>query len=234
VELAVVASAAVLQRRLALSLVVLAAVVLAAAGCADQSAAIEVGDQSVSESDLQDMLAGYAGNEAWTGGATDEELAGDSPRSWGRPLVDQVLVQTIYSLFVEEQFEQADLELTDADISSARGEIEADAQAQEILAGFPDLIRDQVIETQARSTLLAQSLGQSPAEEGLIELVSTTDVELSSRYGSFDRQAFLQLLVDQQGAETASPILPPAGPAPNPEADETDEADQGSAEIPAG
>jgi hypothetical protein len=178
------------RRRLTLIIVAVAAAVLVGAGCSEQSAAVRVGDTTVSQSDFEDELDAFAdlqGRDSVTG-----ELAG----SYTQEFVAAALGQRIEFILAEQVFDEQGLELSDADIA------EMTDQAGDQLDGVPRDLRRSLIEDVARRSRLVDELGQEEYNRALTELADSTDIEVSSHYGSWDEQEYT--------------VVPPKGPAPAP------------------
>jgi SurA N-terminal domain len=178
------------RRRLTLLIVAVAAAVLVGAGCSEQSAAVRVGDTTVSQSDFEDELDAFAdlqGRDSVTG-----ELAG----SYTQEFVAAALGQRIEFILAEQVFDEQGLELSDADIA------EMTDQAGDQLDGVPRDLRRSLIEDVARRSRLVDELGQEEYNRALTELADSTDIEVSSHYGSWDEQEYT--------------VVPPKGPAPAP------------------
>jgi hypothetical protein len=229
----------VLLRRLALPLVALTALGLATTGCADQSAAAKVGDQTLSENDLMDEVKWYADNDALFASADDRaQVRGDTgTNSYTQQFVGQILQRRVQNMLISQLFENENLDLSDGELDQIRQGIESDQDQGPIFKGFPKAYQDQIVETSAQYSALSDTLGQDGLPQAFIELVDKTDIEISSRYGQWDKDNFLAQLFDPQNA-SAPAITPPAGPIANPEDDGSGSSgsgsDSGSLEIPQG
>jgi hypothetical protein len=161
---------------------------LVGAGCSEQSAAVRVGDTTVSQSDFEDELDAFAdlqGRDSVTG-----ELAG----SYTQEFVAAALGQRIEFILAEQVSDEQGLELTDADIA------EITDQAGDQLDGVPRDLRRSLIEDVARRSRLVEELGQEEYSRALTEAADATDIEVSSHYGSWDPDQYM--------------VVPPEGPAP--------------------
>jgi hypothetical protein len=175
------------RRRLTLLVAAIAAAGLVGAGCSEQSAALRVGDTTVSQSDFEDELDGFAelpGADA---------VRGDARDSYTQEFVGAVLEQRIGFILTEQLFDERGLELTEDDIAATA------AQAGDQLDGMPRGLRDSLIEDVAQQSLLANELGQEEYSRALTEAADSTDIEVSSHYGSWDTEEFT--------------VVPPEGPA---------------------
>jgi hypothetical protein len=204
-------SAIVLGRRLAPLVVALGFVGIAATSCTDQAAAARVGDQTLSESELLDELRAFVDNEPFlqaNGIDPDnaESLRGGSSESFSQEFVGFVLENRIVNMLIADMFDGVGLVLSDGVRDQGRAGLASDEQSAAIFEAFPASYQDQLVDDQARAGALQAALGED-FQTQLVEAAETTDIELSSRYGTFDVQAFL----DQEGA-----ITPPAGPLPAP------------------
>jgi hypothetical protein len=175
------------RRRLTLLVAALAAAGLVGAGCSEQSAALRVGDTTVSLSDFEDELDAFAGLQGAEG------VRGDARDSYTQEFVGAVLEQRIGFILAEELFDEQGLELTEDDIADTA------AQAGDQLDGMPRDLRDSLIEDVARQSRLVNELGQEEYSRALTDAVDSTDIEVSSHYGSWDTDEFT--------------VVPPEGPA---------------------
>jgi hypothetical protein len=177
-----------IRRRLTVLVAAVAIAGLAGAGCTEQSAAVRVGNTTVSQSDFEDELDAFAdlqGRDSVTG-----ELAG----SYTQEFVAAALGQRIEFILVEQVSDEQGLELTDADIA------EITDQAGDQLDGVPRDLRRSLIEDVARRSRLVEELGQEEYSRALTEAADATDIEVSSHYGSWDPDQYV--------------VVPPEGPAP--------------------
>ena len=175
------------RRRLTLLVATLAAAGLVGAGCSEQSAALRVGDTTVSQADFEDELDGFAGLE---GG---EAVRGEARDSYTQEFVAAVLGQRIEFILAERLFVDQGLELSEADID------ETADQAGGQLDGMPRNLRESLIEDVARQSRLVNELGQEEYTRALTEAADSTDIEVSSHYGSWDPEEYR--------------VVPPEGPA---------------------
>jgi hypothetical protein len=175
------------RRRLTLLVAAIAAAGLVGAGCSEQSAALRVGDTTVSQSDFEDELDAFAGLQ---GG---DAVRGDARDSYTQEFVGAVLEQRIGFILTEQLFDQEGLELTEDDIA------ETAAQVGDQLDEMPRDLRDSLIEDVSRQSRLTNELGQEEYSRALTDAVDSTDIEVSSHYGSWDAEEFT--------------VVPPEGPA---------------------
>lgn len=175
------------RRRLTLLVAAIAAAGLVGAGCSEQSAALRVGDTTVSQSDFEDELDAFADLQ---GG---DAVRGDARDSYTQEFVGAVLEQRIGFILTEQVFDEQGLELTEDDIAATT------AQAGDQLDGLPRDLRDSLIEDVARQSRLANELGQEEFGSALTDAADSTDIEVSTHYGSWDPDEFT--------------VVPPDGPA---------------------
>jgi hypothetical protein len=173
-----------------LLIVAVPAALLVGAGCSEQSAAVRVGDTTVSQSDFEDELDAFADLQG------RESVTGELADSYTQEFVAAALGQRIEFILAEQVFDEQGLELRDADIA------EITDQAGDQLDGVPRDLRRSLIEDVARRSRLADELGQEEYNRALTELADSTDIEVSSHYGSWDEQEYT--------------VVPPKGPAPAP------------------
>jgi hypothetical protein len=175
------------RRRPTLLLAAVAAAGLAGAGCSEQSAALRVGDTTVSQSDFEDELDGFAELQGAEG------VRGDARDSYTQEFVGAVLGQRIEFILAEQLFDEQGLDLTEDDIAETAG------QAGDQLDGMPRDLRDSLIEDVARRSLLVNELGQEEYSRALTDAADSTDIEVNSHYGSWDTEEYT--------------VVPPEGPA---------------------
>ena len=175
------------RRRLTLLVAAVAAAGLVGAGCSEQSAAVRVGDTTVSQSDFEDELDAFAGLQ---GG---DAVRGEARDSYTQEFVGAVLEQRIGFILTEQVFDERGLELTDDDIAQTA------AQAGDQLDGMPRDLRDSLIEEAARQSRLANELGQEEFSRALTDAADSTDIDVNSHYGSWDTEQYT--------------VVPPEGPA---------------------
>jgi hypothetical protein len=176
---------------------VLAAVAVAglSLGCAEQSAAVRVGDRTVSESDFIDELDAFGSNEALLApGQSPDALRGELAGSYDQQYVSEIIQQRIMFLLVEEVFEREGLELEDADRSEAEQTLAPQLEA------FPESYRTEFVDDVARYNALSRELGPEEFDAALVEEADSTDISVSSRFGSWDEDQFT--------------VVPPAGSTP--------------------
>ena len=175
------------RRRLTLLVAAIAAAGLVGAGCSEQSAALRVGDTTVSQSDFEDELDAFADLQ---GG---DAVRGDARDSYTQEFVGAVLEQRIGFILTEQVFDEQGLELTEDDIAATT------AQAGDQLDGIPRDLRASLIEDVARRSRLANELGQEEFGRALTDAADSTDIDVSTHYGSWDPDEFT--------------VVPPEGPA---------------------
>lgn len=192
-------------------------------GCADEAAAARVGDATVSDSDLMDEVKAIYGNETlWASadaeagqpeGTAREALRGEAEGSFAQQFVAGVLQQRVTFMLIDELFDDEVGEMTDE--AEAAAEQELDRQFQGAFAEFPESYRDQQIEDYAQLISVQSTLGQDGFNEAIQALIEETDVEVSSRYGTWDAETF------KNSADQLA-IVPPVGPAPAPSTADAD------------
>jgi hypothetical protein len=178
---------------------VLAAVVVAglSLGCAEQSAAVRVGDRTVSESDMVDELDAFGANEAlFAPGQSADALRGELSTSYDQQFVSEILQQRITFMLVAEVFEREGLELEDGDRSEAEQTLAS--QLGGGLDAFPEGYRGEFVDDVARYNVLARQLGPEEFDAALVEEADSTEISVSSRFGEWDEDQFA--------------VVPPVGP----------------------
>lgn len=190
-----------LRRLLPVTAVTLAG--LATFGCAEQSAGVRVGDDTVSESDMIDELDAFGENDALVGEGQADAIRGDLGQSYTQSFAGEIVQQRIVFMLAAQVLEDEGLELSDADRSEAE-----QAMAEQMQGGldaFPDDYRRTFIDDVAKYNLLAGELGDDEFNQALVDKAGSTDIEVSSRFGEWNDD---ELTID-----------PPPGPTPGRQAE---------------
>lgn len=197
------------HRRLVPLLVAAAAAVLVAGACTEQSAALRVGDESVSRTEIYDELELITTNEEFRTalfgeGVPVSELQGTLRSSYPQDFVAAILNQRLGYMLAGDVLEANDIEVTESDRDSVT------RQFDDLLAGgadsLPDEYRHDLVEGFARLSVLEGELGGQEANAQLRAAAESTDIEVSSHFGSWNPDT---LNID-----------PPPGPAGAPADDE--------------
>ena len=194
-----------LNRRLASLLTAVTVAGLAATGCAEQSAAVRVDDATVSRSDFEDQLDLFYENDdlrALLFDATKDQLRGENaPRdSYTQEYVGALASVQVQFLVVAQALEDEGVELTESDRVAV-----IDQLGKSVPGGFDSLpagLRDDLVDGFAGFDKLQTELGEEEFNVVVGEVVDASDISVSSRYGSWDRDQFA--------------VTPPPGPAPAP------------------
>jgi hypothetical protein len=215
------------------------AVAVAGTGCADQSAAIRVGDDTVSEKDFREEVEALGQSETALQlmlGATLTDVAGElGDDSYTQPFIGYLVQQRVSLMLQEQLAEQNGIEVNDDDRDAVRTQIESEiANAGANIDDLPEAFVDQLIDDVAVGQALQGAQGQSDLQGDYLELAENADVELSSHLGEWNNDAFVASLLGQgqgQGAQgqQLSAVTPPAGPRSAPGGGEgTEGTDSGS------
>ena len=168
-------------RRLVPVVAALAVATLATFGCAEQSAGVRVGDDVVSESALVDELDAYGNNTAlFEAAGGSGVIRGDLRDSYQQSFVGDLVEQRIIFMLSEQIFDDEGLELSDADLQQARQSISSQMTGFD---AFPSEYRSSFVEDVARTNVLSDELGQEGFNAALLEKASSTDIDVSSRFG---------------------------------------------------
>jgi hypothetical protein len=162
--------------------VTLAVSALVTAGCAEQSAAVRVGDTTVSQSDFEAELDAFASSRAFV--QDPATVQGALSGSYTQEFVAAALGQRIEFMLAEQLFDERELELTDADIQGITEQLGAQ------LEDIPRDLRDSLIEDLARRTRLIDELGEQEYGLTLTEAADATDIEVSSHYGTWNGETY--------------------------------------------
>jgi hypothetical protein len=191
-------------------LVVAAAVGLAVAGtgCAEQSAAIRVGDQTVSEKQMLDEIDAWAANKTLIPeGQVTGELGDDS---FVQPFVGSIVQQRVVFILYGQVFDDEGLELTAADRAAGRDTLDQEF-GPDGTSAFPADYVHELTETAAKFTKLQQELSPDDLQAKLVDAATNADVQVSSRFGSWDNDAFVAGF-STQGQQAPSALVPPPAP----------------------
>ena len=202
-------------------LAVVAAVGVASTACAEQSAAIRVGDDTVSEKDFLDELQTLRDNDVALQlivGATPADITGEmGDDSFGQPFVAYMVEQRVFLILERQLAAKEGIEPSDADLDGVRSQIDDQFQSSGgKLTDLPDGYVDQLVDDLAIGQALQTQLGQDELQSSFVELADRTDVEVSSRFGEWNQDAFIAHVQGQQ--QQASAVTPPAAPLPSPDA----------------
>ena len=199
-----------MPRRLLSLLSVGVVVLVGAAGCAEDVApAASVGDTTVSDDELMDEVDAWASSPTLLKELqiivddTAEIEGGSGPGSYKMDFVDLVLTNRVAFELHELEFEERDMELTDEDREGVRSQLFASPSVT--TAVFDELgetYADQLVDDVARQFKLQTELGQAEYAAWAQEAFTRTDIEVSPRYGSWDR--------------TNGSVVAPFGPTPAP------------------
>jgi len=176
------------RRRL---LPVLAAVVaagLVSTGCgAEQSAALRVGDQSVSQSALFEELEFITTNEDFRSalfeGVQLSDMQGTLRTSYTQPFVGAMLDRRLRFLLAGEALDANGIEITDADRTDIEQQLDEIPGADEMPAGY----REDFVEGFARLSVLQSAAGdEAEINTRLREAAQSTEIVVNSRFGTWD------------------------------------------------
>lgn len=156
-----------------------------ASGCAeDVSPAVRVDGHAISNDDFLTEIDEWAGNPAAVDPA---QLASMAPGTLPQTLVAQILQQRIDLELHAQEFDELGLEMTDearAQMVAAIGQGD-EAVGRQALAGFSEGFADAYLDDATKQALVEQELGLDYAD-WQAEALTGADVELNSRYGSWD------------------------------------------------
>ncbi|HLM63478.1 MAG TPA: hypothetical protein VK306_04195 [Acidimicrobiales bacterium] len=197
-------------RRLVPALAAVTVAGLAPGGCAEQSAALRVGDHSVSEADLMDELDAWGGNEQYWTDVSQPVPEGELPDSWDQEFVSQTLSQRVQFLLIEDIFDERGLELTDDDRNAAEQGL--GQQLGAAFDAFPDDLRADLVDVIARRNALVDELGQDGFQQALYEAVTGADISVASRFGHWDEDTLA--VVPPDGSTPAAGVADDLGITP--------------------
>ena len=182
--------------------VALAAALLGGAGCADDvSPAVRIGDETISHDELFEEVAEWSESPALVDVLTQGAAQPSSGPNHDMGLVTAILSNRIIFDVFSAEFDRRGLEVDPAVVEQiAAGLIPTDPdKSAQIQAELDPAFYDEIVDDLARQDAVVNALG-----EDVDQFVKDAfdDVEVSSRYGSFD-------------AATGS-VNPPEGPSTPP------------------
>ena len=192
------------HRRLVPLLAAVSIAVLAGAGCGASAAAIQVDDESLSRGDFEDQLDEVYENDAFRGvlfGQVDQQqLRGeDDPHgSYTQEYVAAMAFVQIQFMVIPQVLDDEGLEVTDSDRRNLVQQIEQSAPGA--LDDLPDGMRDDYVEGFAGFDKLRSEFAEDEFNTVLTEAIEAADIDVSSRYGSWNPDEFA--------------VEPPPGPRP--------------------
>src|SRR5262249_20697009 len=134
-------------RRLALAPAALAVAGLLTAGCAEQSAAVRVNDQTVSRAELYEELDVIAHNKEFqtvilNSDADPSLIPGRLGGSYAQPFVGEVIRQRIIGMLSAEALAKRDIHVTESDLQAIDQQLaQAMEEQQGDIASLPDRYR---------------------------------------------------------------------------------------------
>jgi hypothetical protein len=182
-------------RCLALAPAALVVAGLVTSGCAQQSAAVRVNDQTVSRTELYEELDVISQNREFQQVVLSEDadpglIPGELGGSYAQPFVGEVIRQRIIGMLATEALAERGIELGDEDVAAVDGQL---AQAMEgqggDIASLPQRYREDFVASVAAASRLNEELGQG-ANQALIEAGNAADISISSEFGSWDQDQF--------------------------------------------
>lgn len=183
-----------------------AAAVLAASGCAEQSAAVRVDDATVSRADFEDQLDLLYENDELRGylfaGVGREQLRaeGDPRGSYTQQYAGAMAGLQVQFLVAAQVLDNEGIELTDADRDPIVAEF--DQALPGGTDGLPEAARDDLVDGLAAFNRLRAEFEEAELNRLVDEVLDEATIVVDSRYGTWDREQFA--------------VTPPEGPAPAP------------------
>jgi len=178
----------------------LAGLVLAVAGCADDvSPAVRVGSSTLSNDELLDEIEQWVGNPV----AVDAtQMAGVTPGAYPGELVRQLIRQRIDFMVHNEEFEAQGLTLDDDLRETALTALFGDPSgAEEAFSAFSDEFAAEFTDDVARQIAVQEALGDEGYSAWIDDAYAELDIEVNPRYGTWDEQA--QQIVAPPAAQPA-------------------------------
>jgi hypothetical protein len=182
---------------------VLAAVLLAGAGCGDVvSPAIRVGDRTVSHDEALDELESWAANPTVQQGI---DLTGGPDRSYPMQLVSEVVSFRIVRELGIAEAERRGL----TPVGRQEAQQAFFGQEEQFAAGFDDSYRASLLDDIGYLVALFEELGEEGYSEWVGQALAEERIEVSSRFGSWDPEN--QTIVPPPGPTIPGEQLGPPG-----------------------
>jgi hypothetical protein len=161
---------------------------VALAACGDsQTAAIRVGDVDVSEQELFDDLDEFASNPDFV---QLETASSEVPDGYTSEFVTIAINDRVFRELNRAEFEARGLELTDEQRDEARTVLAGSPEESgDILGSFSDDFAERYVDDVARQVALQNELGDEGYNEWITNALAETEIEVSSRFGSWDPAA---------------------------------------------
>jgi hypothetical protein len=199
-------------RRL-LALVVTALALAAVTGCADDvSPAVRIGDTTISDDELFDEVAEWAGNEPLRTEFRLPAAEGQGIGTYSMDFTGQVLITRMQFEVHSRQFEELGLELSDDERADMRERLLGDPElTARVLRSFSEDYGNRLVEDAARQFAVQQAMG-AEYEAWAAEALDPKDVEVSPRFGTWTfTEAEGYRLVPPDGPIGSATTAPPFG-----------------------
>jgi hypothetical protein len=201
------------HRRLLLPLAAVTTAAVLASGCGkQQSAAVRVGDQSVSQQELFDELELIVTDDAFrtiTFGPEDRtplaSLQGTlGPESYSQFMIGAVVTQRVEYLVAGDVLEDNGIEITKQDRVPIENAIDEALKrgGGKGIKSLPPAYKEDLVEGLTRLQVLQQELGDDEFQRQMSDALTSAHVEIASHFGTWDP--------DRGG------VVPPSGPLPAP------------------
>jgi uncharacterized membrane protein YgcG len=196
------------HRRLLLPLAAVTTAAVLASGCGkQQSAAVRVGDQSVSQQELFDELELIVTDDAFrtiTFGPEDRtplaSLQGTlGPESYSQFMIGAVVTQRVEYLVAGDVLEDNGIEITKQDRVPIENAIdEALKRGGGNIKSLPPAYKEDLVEGLTRLQVLQRELGDDEFQQQMRDALTSAHVEIASHFGTWD---------PERGG-----VVPPSGP----------------------
>lgn len=180
---------------------VLALAGLVASGCGEQSAALRVGDERVSQSELYEELDLIATDKDFRDAALGQNvdprvLRGELAGSYSQQFVGSILQQRVRYLLADDILAKRGIKVSDADRAGIRRQL--DRLLPNGVKSLPVRYRTDLVEGLARLNRLQSELGPDGAVAALDKAEADADITVASPFGRWDADKLV--------------VVPPAGP----------------------
>lgn len=161
-----------------------------------------------------DVVEARADNQTYLelSGIPADALQGDLEGSYSQEYIGSMLQERIFVLLFDRLLEEEGVEVTADQRDQARQGVEQRLQAA--FPEFPGWYQEQLVEEQSMYMALVSALGSDEAVgSALTNLADRVDIDVSSRYGSWDPE-----LVGDAWTGEALAVIRPEAPASSPDA----------------
>lgn len=127
--------------------------------------AAKVNGDTISTDAVEDELAAIAANDQYVGAieASGVTVRGEGEGTFDSAFVAQILTRQIAFLLISQEIDELGLEVTEADVESARNAVSAQVGGQEVFDAFDQSFQDLLARRTAEVSVLQAGLAEIPA-----------------------------------------------------------------------